>query len=105
MTTTSCASITSAADMKSWALASLLLTSGYTPGAAAAPRRLAIYYGYPSLVQGARGDLERAVATFSDYDVIVFGDGLELGPEAAADPGLQAERQRIGPIVHALHAT
>jgi hypothetical protein len=29
------------------------------------PRRLAIYYGYPSLINGA-------------YDIIVFGDGLEF---------------------------
>ena len=48
------------------------------------PLRLAIYYGYPSLVNGARGALVHAVAVFSDYDVIVLGDGLEFG---ASQPG------------------
>jgi hypothetical protein len=43
-----------------------------------APARLAIYYGYPSLVNGAAGNVDRAVATFADYEVIVFGDGLEF---------------------------
>jgi hypothetical protein len=42
------------------------------------PARLAIYYGYPSLVNGAAGDLRQAAAVFSRYDVVVFGDGLEL---------------------------
>jgi hypothetical protein len=69
------------------------------------PLRLAIYYGYPSLVEDARGDVARAAAVFGEYDVIVFGDGLEGAPEAAADAGLRAERERIGPIVRALHAS
>jgi hypothetical protein len=42
------------------------------------PARLAIYYGYPSLVNGAKGDVEKAAAVFSLYDVVVFGDGLEF---------------------------
>jgi hypothetical protein len=51
------------------------------------PQRLAIYYGYPSLVNGARGDLARASSVFLEYDVVVFGDGLEFetgGPAHAA---------------------
>ncbi|MBY0492698.1 MAG: spherulation-specific family 4 protein [Cyanobacteria bacterium] len=48
------------------------------PAAPLAPARLAIYYGYPSLVNGASGDVARAAATFADYDVVVFGDGLEF---------------------------
>ena len=43
-----------------------------------APSRLAIYYGYPSLINGAAGDVDRAAAAFADYDVIVLGDGLEF---------------------------
>jgi hypothetical protein len=43
-----------------------------------APLRLAIYYGYPSLVNGAHGDLARAVSVFGSYDVLVLGDGLEF---------------------------
>jgi hypothetical protein len=41
-------------------------------------RRLAIYYGIPSLVNGAQGDTVRAAAVFGEYDVVVFGDGLEF---------------------------
>jgi hypothetical protein len=56
---------------------SALLLAG-APGADPPPQRLAIYYGYPSLVNGAQGDIERALAHFSGYDVLVFGDGLEF---------------------------
>ena len=45
---------------------------------AAEPRRLAIYYGIPSLVNGAGGVVSRAADAFADYDVVVFGDGLEF---------------------------
>lgn len=47
-------------------------TAGLSPSA------LAIYYGYPSLVNGASGNVERAAATFAEYDVVVLGDGLEF---------------------------
>lgn len=53
------------------------------------PSSLAIYYGYPSLVNGASGNLERAAATFAEYDVIVFGDGLEF-------PDVDARRRPAG---------
>lgn len=43
-----------------------------------APKRLAIYYGIPSLVNGAGGDVARAAAVFAEYEVVVFGDGLEF---------------------------
>jgi hypothetical protein len=42
------------------------------------PRRLTIYYGVPSLVNGAAGDIARAVEVFAEYDIAVFGDGLEF---------------------------
>lgn len=41
------------------------------------PKRLAFYYSYPSLVNGASGDIGLAVDTFSQYDLLVFGSGLE----------------------------
>jgi hypothetical protein len=72
--------------------------------AATAPQRLAIYYGYPSLVEGAAGDLSRAVGTFAAYDVVVFGDGLELGG-ASADAGLRAEHRHLTQMILSLHAT
>jgi hypothetical protein len=69
------------------------------------PRRLAIYYGIPSLVNGAQGDTARAAAVFGEYDVVVFGDGLEF-PDivpgrtpAGAGP---AERARTGAIIRLL---
>ncbi|MFQ5340173.1 MAG: peptidoglycan DD-metalloendopeptidase family protein [Anaerolineae bacterium] len=41
------------------------------------PARLAIYYGWPSLVNNAGGDLGAATAAFAQFDVVVLGDGLE----------------------------
>ena len=66
-----------------------------SPAARLAPARLAIYYGYPSLVNGASGDVDRAAATFAEYDVIVLGDGLEF-------PDVQARRMPpgVGPDEH-----
>ncbi|CAF1194081.1 unnamed protein product [Rotaria sordida] len=40
------------------------------------PKRLGIYYGWPSLVQGANWNLTAAINTFSQFDLIVFGDGI-----------------------------
>jgi hypothetical protein len=57
-------------------VSTLLLVAGRP--AAPAPLRLAIYYGYPSLVNGAGGDLAAAVSDVSHYDVLVLGDGLEF---------------------------
>jgi hypothetical protein len=72
--------------------------------AVAPPRRLAIYYGYPSLVEGAAGDVARAIRIFAMYDDIVFGDGLELGRESP-DAGLRAEHARLTQLVPGLRAT
>ncbi len=47
------------------------------------PKSLAIYYGFPSLVNGAKGDLTIALNTFAEYDIVVFGDGLEF-PDVVA---------------------
>ena len=41
------------------------------------PARLAIFYGWPSQVNDAHGDLDRAAATFAQFDLVVLGDGLE----------------------------
>ena len=99
--------MTSAIDLgRRVALAATLVAVDVVLHAAAAPppKRLAIYYGYPSLVDGAAGDLLRAADTFARYDVVVFGDGLELG-HASPDPGLRAEHQRLTRLVPLLHAT
>ena len=73
--------------------------------APAAPLRLAIYYGYPSLVNDARGDLARAVAAFSPYDIIVFGDGLEVdGVQEGRGAGAE-EHAFATATIHQLHRT
>lgn len=41
------------------------------------PKKLAIYYGWPSVVNGAGGDVNTASATFGQYEQVVFGDGLQ----------------------------
>ena len=41
------------------------------------PGKLAIYYGFPSKVNGSAGDLDAAAAVFNDYDIVLFGDGLQ----------------------------
>jgi hypothetical protein len=70
---------------------------------AASPlQRLAIYYGYPSLVEKSDGDIVKAAAVFARYDVVVWGDGLELGRDSA-DSGLRAEYPRLAPLVARLH--
>ena len=81
-----------------------ILTGAALPMAQAsvqAPVRLAIYYGYPSLVNGAKGDVEKAAAVFGLYDVVVFGDGLEFPDHqssriAQGDP---AEHQKVVQII------
>jgi hypothetical protein len=68
------------------------------------PASLAIYYGYPSLVNGAKGDVEQAGAAFSVYDVVVFGDGLEFPdhqPSRIA-PGDPAEHHKVAQIIAAM---
>jgi hypothetical protein len=45
------------------------------------PKRLAIYYGYPSVVNGAAGEVEKAAQAFSLYDVVVIGDGVEFADQ------------------------
>lgn len=41
------------------------------------PQKLAIYYGWPSAVNGAGGVVNTAVQTYKDYDMVIFGAGLE----------------------------
>lgn len=69
--------------------------------------RLGIYYGYPSLVNGAAGRLERAAAVFGDYDVVVLGDGLEFGKQAAGGHAEHEEHaftvQLLQELAHGQH--
>ena len=101
------------ATTSAMALASLTLivASGPSRGAAAAsrlsPAALAIYYGYPSLINGASGNVDRAVAAFADYDVLVLGDGLQFADldarrrPAGAGPD---EHRRTRAIIERLRA-
>lgn len=61
---------------------SFMLFGGTLPVALAADAisplpHLGIYYGWPSLVNGAAGNVTTATATFNQFDVLVFGDGIE----------------------------
>ena len=40
------------------------------------PKYLAVYYGWPSLVQSSQGDLTKAINWFKKFDLIVFADAL-----------------------------
>ncbi len=40
------------------------------------PKYLAIYYGWPSLVENSEGDVAKASNWFDKFDLIVFGDGI-----------------------------
>ena len=78
-----------------------LLQAQSKPPNGVTPSRLAIYYGYPSLINGANGDAEKAALTFSGYDVIVLGDGLEF-PERKGGrypEGDAIEHQRARQII------
>jgi len=44
-----------------------------------APKRLLVYYGYPSAINGAPSTA-LAAAQFANYDHVVLGDGLQDGP-------------------------
>jgi hypothetical protein len=40
------------------------------------PKYLAVYYGWPSLVENSHGNLTKASNWFEKFDLIVFGDGI-----------------------------
>lgn len=40
------------------------------------PKKLCIYFGYPSLINGSNGNINLAVNTFKQYDQVVLGSGL-----------------------------
>ena len=101
-----------AARLLPGAAALLLGAVLWTEQAAAAgklsPRRLAIYYGIPSLVNGAQGDTARAAAVFAEYDVVVFGDGLEFPdvvPDRRPAGAGPVEQRRTAAIIGLLSVT
>ena len=72
------------------------------------PVRLAIYYGYPSLVNGSNGSEEKAARVFSQYDAVVLGDGLEfpnrqLKPNPTGDPVEHSKTAKIIAATSRLH--
>ena len=83
---------------------SLIFAKTMVPAGTATPARLAIYYGYPSLVNGANGDLEKAARVFSEYDAVIFGDGLEFPDQKSGrnPPGDPEEHQKTLRIIAAV---
>jgi hypothetical protein len=81
-----------------------VLSMAQAHAAPPSPASLAIYYGYPSLVNGAKGDIEKAAAAFCIYDVVVFGDGLEFSDQQASRiaPGDPAEHQKVVHVIAAM---
>jgi hypothetical protein len=82
---------------------SLLVAKTIVP-ATPTPSRLAIYYGYPSLVNGANGDVEKAASVFSAFDEVILGDGLEFPDQASGryPPGDPQEHQKVLRIIAAV---
>jgi len=82
---------------------SLFFTPCIVPDATAGAR-LAIYYGYPSLVNGANGDVEKAASVFSRYDVVILGDGLEFPDKQFAryPTGEPEEHEKVLRIIAAV---
>ncbi len=65
--------------------------------APAVPSRLAIYYGYPGLINGAAANIATAAAEFAAYQIVVLGDGLEFPehPDHANTRRILAELRKI----------
>ena len=81
-----------------------LLSTKNSAQAATVGARLAIYYGYPSLINSANGDAEKAASVFSAYDVVVLGDGLEFPDRQPGryPPGDPEEHQKALTIISAV---
>jgi hypothetical protein len=77
-----------------------LMVASFATAAVAAPAvpaRLAIYYGYPGLINGAASNIESAASVLSAYDVVVLGGGLELAEHPDHDNTVRIiERLRRG---------
>ena len=75
---------------------SLFAKSAVPTSAVHIPARLAIYYGYPSLVNRSNGDVERAATVFGAYDVVILGDGIEFSDKESGryPPGDPEEYQK-----------
>jgi hypothetical protein len=67
---------------KSRLVGSLTFAFAILPGlsfADVAPlKRLAFYYGFPSAVNQANGNLDKAFDAFKEFDLVVFGDTVEF---------------------------
>ncbi|MEN0046375.1 MAG: hypothetical protein AAF806_04855 [Bacteroidota bacterium] len=42
------------------------------------PSELAVYYGYPSLINGSNSNIADAVEVYSNYDIVIFPQDVEL---------------------------
>lgn len=60
-------------------LASLVLTPQRSQAALSDgyPEKMAIYYGDPAAVNGSMGNISQASDVFDDYDLVIFGEGIE----------------------------
>src|SRR5688572_24150669 len=56
-------------------LAQAVLPNGF-------PEKMAIYYGDPAAVNGSGGNTTLAADVFNDYDMVIFGEGIEQATHA-----------------------
>lgn len=74
------------------------VTESAYPQSPLLPKKLAIYYGQPSKVNGSGGNLDAAAEVFNDYDTVVLGDGLQFPQASTAlgDPPAPGETPYYG---------
>lgn len=73
------------------------------PTASLNPGHLAIYHGWPSLVNRSNGNVTTAAAVFGSYDVVVFAQGIEEslhGDHAKTRQVIQLLRDTYGTEVY-----
>jgi hypothetical protein len=76
-------------------LGSLCAAATASAGDSARPGRLLVFYGYPSLINGANGNVATAAGQFSPYTHVVLGDGLQASshPDHAKTTQIVAHAQ------------
>ena len=73
----------------------LIIISSRLLNAQSVPKNLLIYYGYPSLINAATNQAA-AVSAFSNYDFVVWGNGVDLYSKVGA------ERHRAASLLQAI---
>ena len=62
--------------VKIFILVTIYMLNPVTLTSVKVPQYLAVYYGWPSLVENSQGNVTAASNWFGQFDLIVFGDGI-----------------------------